>query len=190
MIHRNLLPPIVALLFVSILMSCGDDPQPALEYKAQGYMRGTITGTSFDESYTFNDKFSYAQYISGDNSTYTYMPDNDLYYFSINRSDYNNSSAFSIYFTIENFSDTTPENAMYNFGYKKELKNKIVTFSMYSGFYGGDTKEEAMQISDFSFNEDTGRVRGKYTVTSDNNTTQKNASITGDFDVVLKKIIQ
>jgi len=185
---KNLLTVLFALALSAAFMGCSDDEQPAFEYKSQGYVKGTLTGTSKDGSYVFNEKFNYTQYslaLGETASTYT-LNAGGSYSITIARADYNGSGSAHIDFLLSNASDKSPEDIDYYFYLVKEDKDKFIQFDM------SDDADNTVTIpeADFSFDPTTGRVKGKYTISGADNSTDKNATITGEFDVIAKKIVQ
>lgn len=168
------------------VMSCNDDDiDPGLGYESQGYIKGSITGVSSDGSYVFDEDFNYKNYSLLLNSISTYEIDGDIYEFELSRADFDDYGSASIRFELSGAEDTTPDDIRISISWAEERKNDIITFSMNS-----TNGENTVAITDFSFNEDTGRVKGKYTMTGTGNSTNKNALVTGEFDVVAKPIIR
>ena len=174
---------LAVVLSASVFTSCNkdDDPQPALEYKTEGSIKGKITGTSKDNAYTFNDEFNYSQYsiLTGSYATYTVETDGS-YDFTISRSDFATTSTARLQFTLANAGSTTPLDSDVTIQYIKEVDNKLVTFSMSSG--GSNTTS----ITELTFDSSTGVIKGKYSLSGTNNSTTKSASVTGDFNVTAK----
>jgi hypothetical protein len=167
-------------------MSCEDDDvEPGLGYESQGYIKGSITGVTSDGSYVLDEDFNYKNYSLLLNSISTYEMDGDVYEFSLSRADYDDFGAASISFELSAADDTTPDDVRVSINWAEERRNDIITFSMNSSSSGN-----SVSITDFSFNEDTGRVKGKYTMNGTNNSTDNNALVTGEFDVVAKPIIE
>src|SRR5690349_13933009 len=79
------------LILVSLISfsSCEDDPQPAIEYQTEGFIKGKIVGVSGDNSYTFNDDFSYNQYaLFGESISYYEVNTDGTYDIELVRSDF------------------------------------------------------------------------------------------------------
>jgi hypothetical protein len=188
---KNLLTTLFALALSLAFIGCSDDPQPAFEYRSQGFIKGTLTGTTNDNSYTFNEDFRFTQYttaFSGDDieaATYV-VNDGGSYSVSIVRSDYDGSGYARISFLLDNASDKTPSNINIDFSYTIEESNKFIVFYIDSDVDNTTTIPEA----DFSFDAITGKVKGKFTLEGSDNSTEKSAKVTGEFDVVAKKIVQ
>lgn len=183
---KNLLTALFALALSLAFMGCSEDPQPAYEYKSQGYIKGTLNGVTKDNAYTFNETFNYTQYNLSLNETgATYSVDGSAYEFVISRSDFNGTGSATFAFTLANATAKPVNNDVYyDFSYNKEEKDRFIVFSMESD------DENTLNITDFTFDTTTGRVTGKYTITGTENTTDKAATITGDFDVIAKKVVR
>lgn len=183
---KNLLTALFALFLSLAFTACSDDPQPAYEYKTQGFIKGTLTGVTKDNAYTFNETFNYTQYnLTFDESGAIYNASSGgAYSIYISRSDYNGKGSAYISFDLSNASDTTPEDIEYSFSYNKEEKDRFIVFNM------SDDVDNTATITDFTFDSATGRVKGSYTITGTENSTDKSATITGSFDVIAKKIVQ
>lgn len=170
---------------VSIMSCKDDDVAPGLGYESQGHINGNITGVSSDGSYVFDEDFNYKNYSITLGSVSTYEKDGDTYEFSLSRADYDNSGNASISFELSNIEDTTPDDIRVNVRWIEERTTDIITFMMDS-----DNGVNSATITEFSFNEDTGHVKGKYTMTGSGNSTGKNALVTGDFDLIAKPVIE
>jgi len=178
--------------FLAIILSIAftgckdDDPQPALEYQTEGTIKGKITGVSKDNSYTFNDDFTYSQYSLLTESYSLYQVNNDgSYDVSISRADFSTSGTASITFTLSNAADTTPDDVYISINYYKESNDKIINFRMNSS-----DDENTVAITDFTFDGTTGKAKGKFTLSGTENSTDKNATVSGDFEVTAKKEVQ
>lgn len=167
-------------------MSCNDDDNdaPGLEYESQGYIKGNITGVSEDGSHVFDEDFKYTDYSLLLNTVSTYeRNDDNSYEIDLTRADYGDYGQASISFDLSDAEDTTPENINISITWADEEDDQFITFNMSSG---GNT----VTITDFSFNPETGRAKGKYTLNGTNNSTDNNALVSGDFDVIAKPVIQ
>lgn len=172
-------------------MACKeDDPQPAYEYQTQGFIKGTLTGKSRDNAYTFNEDFNYTQYnLSLGSALYTGLStykinDNGTYTLQLSRANFASNSVGSMSFELDTPTDTTPSFLNIGFIYYRELNDKVVSFSMVSDAANTST------LTDFKFDLTTGRCTGKFTLTGIQNSTGKNATITGDIDLVAKRFIR
>ncbi|PZR40414.1 MAG: hypothetical protein DI538_04325 [Azospira oryzae] len=182
----KLLTAFLAIVLSIAFTGCKeDDPQPALEYKTEGYIKGKLTGISKDGSYTFNDDFNYTEYstLVGGPSTYRINADG-TYNVTLYRSDFAEYGSAAISFKLSNATDTTPENIDISFTYSKELSDKFVTFSIDSD------ADNTQAITDFTFDATTGKAKGKFSISGLENSTGKSATATGDFDVTTKKVVQ
>ena len=167
-------------------MSCSDDDAdaPGLEYESQGFIKGSITGVSEDGTYVFDDDFKYTDYSLLLNTLSTYeLNDDDSYEIDLRRADFGDYGNASISFDLENAEDTTPDNITISITWADEEDDRYITFTMGSS---GNT----VAITDFSFNPETGRAKGEFTLSGTNNSTDNNALVTGSFDVVAKPVVQ
>jgi hypothetical protein len=87
---------------------------------------------------------------------------------------------------LDNASDTSPD---YEIGltYVKET-DKILYFYTAGDSYAESDNESA--ITNFSFDSASGRVKGDFTISGNDNSTDNNAMVTGSFDIVVKQSIQ
>jgi hypothetical protein len=178
---------LLAIVVSGIMTSCSDDdPQPALEYKTEGVIKGKITGVTKDNSYTFNDDFSFSQYSLLTSSYATYLVNTDgSYDINLTRADFANNGQANVSFGLSTAADTTPDDAEFEIDYYKEADNKIIYFSMDS-----DDGTNTLAITDFTFDSATGKVKGKYTMNGASNSTSKNATVAGEFELTAKKVTQ
>ncbi len=175
---------LLMLVLSSFFIGCSDDPQPALEYKTEGYIKGKIVGVSYDNSYAFSDDFNYSQYLSlGGIESYYQINDDGSYYIGLIRSDYSSRGSVKLEFKITNTTEVIPVQSYWYVEYYKELNDKIVKFNMSSS-------NNTVVITDFTFDAATGKVKGKYTLSGSTNSTHKNATVSGDFDLTAKKRVQ
>ena len=158
-----------------------DDDILAYEYTNQGFIKGTITGTTKDNS-ALAETFNFTGLRSEDGpSTYTIDADGN-YFFEISREDPNSGGIAFLSFQIENANDNTPEPDELGIQFVKETDK-------YFSFYIYENSDNTYTITDFSFNATTGQVKGKYSISGTNNSTGKNASVTGEFDVIAKRFV-
>ncbi len=178
-IFASLLMVVLSISFIG----CSDDPQPALEYKTDGYIKGKIVGISEDNSYTFNDDFNFTQYstLVGAGSTYE-IYDDGSFYIQMERFEFSSGGSAELSFELSNAADVTPDNMDIEIRYYKELNDKIVYFNM-------ENDGNTFSITDFTFDVTTGKVKGKYTLSGSFNSTYKNATVSGDFEVTAKKLV-
>ena len=174
------------VLSMSFTACSDDDPQPAIEYKTEGYIKGKIVGVSADNSYTFNDDFNYTQYLTlGEIESYYEINDDGSFDISISRNDFSAGGSAYLNFELSNAADVTPNDSYLEINYFKELNDKVISFYMDSG-----DLDNTFSITDFTFDVTTGKVKGKYTLSGSDNSTDKNATVSGDFEVTAKKIVQ
>lgn len=182
-IFRAFVFPVAALL----LVQCGDDDVPALEYQQQGVIKGTITGTTREGSVAINESFSYSTYQPGlfgiDGFSYHRTFDDGSIEVYIVRQDVNAVGYFAFRFLLEDAADVTPEGYLNFLYHDKDFNGKILDFYMTSAGTG-------LTISEFSFESASGRAKGKYVLEGANNSTNKNATITGEFDVAVKELVR
>ncbi|HYG36959.1 MAG TPA: hypothetical protein VD908_00005, partial [Cytophagales bacterium] len=100
------------------------------------------------------------------------------------REDLNSGGYVLITFMLEELSSTSPINPQFIFNFRKETQDKIIFFDK-NNFGNNDT-----EITNLSFDDKTGRLRGNFEVTSDNNSSGESAIITGEFDVVVKRAVE
>lgn len=166
-------------------VSCDDDDSdaPGLEYESQGFIKGSITGVSEDGTYVFDDDFKFTDYSLLLSTVSTYeMNDDGSYEISLRRADFGDYGNATIGFDLDDADDTTPENINISIQWADEEDDRYISFSMGSS---GNTAT----ITEFSFNPETGRAKGKFTLTGTDNSTDNNALVTGSFDVVAKPIV-
>jgi hypothetical protein len=87
---------------------------------------------------------------------------------------------------LENATDTSPEYEI-NVVYIEE-SDKILYFSTSGDSYEDSDNESS--ITNFSFDLASGRVKGDFSISGSDNTTDNNSTVTGSFDVVVKQTIQ
>jgi hypothetical protein len=172
---------------IIVFARCSDDDEPALEYRQQGFVKGTIAGTTGSSSAIINESFTYSQYLPGlygeEGMSYYEINDDGSIYARVIRHDVNTGGYVGFYFTLDDENDVTPEDVYYIVIYRNNnLDGKAFDFSTSSS--GND-----FSISDFSFDISSGRTKGKYVLEGTSNTTSKNATVTGEFDVVIKQVV-
>jgi hypothetical protein len=115
-------------------------------------------------------------------STYE-LNDDDSYEIALRRADYGDYGTGSISFDLEMQLTLLRITSGISITWTDEEDDRYITFNMGSS---GNT----VAITDFSFNAETGRAKGKFTLNGSNNSTDNNALVTGSFDVVAKPIVQ
>jgi hypothetical protein len=165
---------------------CDDDDVPALEYQQQGVVKGTITGTTSEGSVAINESFSYSQYQPGlygvDDISYYETDDDGSIDIRIVRHDLKTGGNILLAFSLDDAADTSPSVYSTLQYHDNDFNGKILDF--YTSSSGNE-----FTISDFSFESASGRTKGKYVLEGDENSSGKNATINGEFDVVVKPII-
>ena len=166
------------LLVVASLSGCKEDV-PALEYRTQGSIKGTISGTLSDDKTELNGNFQYNQFLPGNNLCLYEIEDDNSLKVKISRSDLNMPGDITIRFLLDDEDDTTPEVSNLSLQYNKRTSTQIINFTMYVAEF---------EISDFTFDIATGRTTGKITMEVDggNNSTKNDAMVEITFDVVLE----
>jgi hypothetical protein len=171
-----------------IFTQCDDDDVPALEYKQQGVIKGTITGTTEMDNISINESFSYSQYQAAlsnieDGTSYYEVDDDGEIDIYVIRQNFETGAYFYLAFSLDNANDTTPSKYC-EMSYRDDDFNGK-SFVFYMGSSGNN-----FTISDFSFEQASGRLKGKYVLEGDENSTGKNATVTGEFDIVVKQLIR
>lgn len=162
-----------------------DDNEPTIKYRTQGFVKGTLETTSSNGT-AVKENFSYSAYPISNVFSYYFLspdqlqPNDSIYNFSIYRSNYDNGGAISLKFSIDEITDK-PEFIFFDYDFQKETNNTIYDF-----FITGSGTSEAT-ITNFSFDTKTGRTKGNYTLKGQSTQSQKEGTVTGEFDVVLKR---
>lgn len=178
----------VFALAVAMLMfvQCDDDDVPALEYQQQGVVKGTITGTTSEGSVAINESFSFSQYQPGlygvDGISYYEKDDDGSIDIRIVRHDLKTGGYILLTFSLDDAADTSPSANLTMQYHDNDFNGKI--FDFFTSSSGNE-----FTISDFSFESASGRTKGKYILEGDENSTGKNATVGGEFDVVVKPIV-
>jgi hypothetical protein len=187
---KNNLLLLGAFCALSIFSSCDDDDVPAIEYEEQGVIKGTITGTASDDATTINEQFSYSRYnpgyYDGPYASSYILDDDGSIEMQIIRQDVQLGGGVRIGLYLESASDTSPEYQI-RLDYLKET-DKILYFSTSADSYFESDNESS--ISNFSFDSASGRVKGDFTISGNDNSTDNNAIVSGSFDVVVKQSIE
>lgn len=181
----NLMMALFAALAM-VFTGCKDEEIPALEYKSQGFIKGTLVGET-SEGEDLNEQFTFSQYtgISSYYSSFENIEDEDFYSFRISRQDINNGGHVELVFTLDELNSTSTIGPDITFSFKKETNNQITLFDV-SNHYGVNTKE----ITNLSFDENTGRLKGNFEIVGNKNSSGEDATISGEFDVIVKKIVE
>jgi hypothetical protein len=174
---------LVVVLFIFCL-GCKDNDQNVLLYKTGGFIKGKVQGALNENSYFFDDDFIYRQYNNETESRYSKVG-GSTYRAYIQRRIVNSG----VYVTLGfNFTadDSNTDFAAIEVLYRKESGSKIYQF--YS--YANPESQNTISITDFSFDQATGRVRGKFSHLSTFNVPGHEVTVEGEFDVVLIEKIQ
>jgi hypothetical protein len=179
---------VTALITVA---GCSDDDIPALEYSTQGEIKGTIKGTRRNEDVTFEETFAYSRYqkTEGDHSRY-YLhtdlgaPGDEGISINVYRGDMTLGGFVRLSVDMDNATDSTP-NVRANVSFVKEDKQIFVFTAV------ADMNEYAddLKVTNFSFDQPSGRLRGDFSFATPYNSTTKDAEVTFSVDVVVKREI-
>jgi hypothetical protein len=176
---KNLVATVV--LAALVFSSCKKDEKGDTVFFSNGSATGTIKGTKTDNS-ILDETFTFNKYIPILNNQYYLRTSNNQLKFYIEFSDENNNG-LNLEFTLSSTADNTPENIDFWIEFNKTSDNKIFHYDM------TDNNNTAV-ISDFTFDESTGKLKCKLVVTGTNNSTEKNATVTASIDVTLKERVQ
>lgn len=180
---RRLLPVLVGGC-MALMVSCDDDT-PAVEYKTGGSIKGTITGTQSDGTTEIDESFNYKQYLrvyDGEGvSGYQIDADDGEVYISIFRRDINKGGYVYMNIYMDSESDTDPEVNFY-LNYMEQTATERFVFSSSS------STSDDLTLSDFSFDSETGRVMGTFSIENSDNSSGNDATIEGTFDVTLAQL--
>jgi hypothetical protein len=175
-----------AFCALTFFASCSDDDIPAIEYKEQGSIKGQITGTASDDATAINESFSYSKYnpgyFDGPYASNYVVNDNGTIDIQIVRQDVQGGGGVYINLLLDGPGDTSPAYEV-ELTYIKE-SDKILYFSTES-----DSDNES-DLTNFSFDAASGRVKGDFSIEGSDNSTNNDATVTGSFDVVVKQVIQ
>lgn len=175
-------------LFAALAMvftGCKNEDVPALEYKSQGNIEGTFVGET-TKGTDLNEKFSFSQYTGPSSyySSFETFEGEDYYSFNIVRHDINNGGSITITFTLEELSSTSAIEPRINFNFRKETNTEIVIFGMTNNGNNNEAK-----ITNLVFDEKSGRLTGEFTLSGESNFSE-DATVSGDFDLIVKKAVQ
>ena len=167
------------LLTVTLFASCKEE-ENALEYKSQGFIKGTLSTTLSDDETPFNDSFRYTEYkITEYEYPFFYKEDDGSLTFSMNRYDMTLGSEAYWEFHLDNEGDTTPDETSLYMSHYKISSTKIISLEFY---------QDDFAISDFSFDPATGRAQGTFSFTAISNSSSSNdVFVEGSFDVIVKR---
>jgi hypothetical protein len=181
---------VLALGATTILAGCKDDDDDAglsPGYVSQGFIKGTISTESNDGT-KIEDSFNFTTYRV-DQSSYPsqyYLYDDGPVGITFSRGTPGDVSYASVYFTMDDVTDT--EVTAYRLGlkYRGEDNEKFVDFSGAAEWANNSWYQKTATFSNLSFDKETRRAKGDVVFTGKNALTAKEYTITMSFDVVLK----
>ncbi|CAA9283981.1 MAG: hypothetical protein AVDCRST_MAG56-3955 [uncultured Cytophagales bacterium] len=174
----------------------GDKGQTGSLYFKNGFLTGTITGVGKDGVTPIGENFRYE--YTGSNAPFIYQTSGSQYYFNLYRVDSVNRSHASLSFTMP--SDFSAA----QFTYGRVQYYKKVTDGHYKELTGDLLLSQFSvpppgAITDFSYDENTGVLSGRYTWTTNNqhvsnttlrylstSSTGKPFTVTGTFSFVVR----
>lgn len=171
------------LLVVSVVLivcSCKKEDKGDILFLSNGHATGTINGTKVDGS-PLNETFSFSEYLDYLSKQYYTVNLAKEYFFLVELTS-KDGSGIGLEFKLSSSADNSPENIDFSIKYYKTTGNTLFIFGM------GDA-ENTVSITDFSFDVNTGKIKGKIKVIGSNNTTKNSASVEGTFDLTLKKVV-
>ena len=176
--HRNYI--VLSLFISSLLLTQCKDEIPALEYKQQGFIKGTITGTWQDGKSPINENFNNTQYapaLYGDYSYYRAYPSGEvIIYFERTNVATGDDSYFEIY--MEDIASAEPDYVDFSIWHIKSADSGL--------FFRLNAENEEVTLTNFSFDITTGRLKSEFVVEAlDNNGSE--ATVVGSVDVILKE---
>lgn len=173
---KNLLA--ISLLSVILVSSCKKDEKGDTIFVSNGSATGTIKGTKTDNS-VLDETFTFNKYTQLSEVPYYIVNPNEVE-FNIYFND-ENGSEFKLQFSLSSLTDNTPGDIDFELKYFKTTENSLFQFVL-------DNYGNISQITDFSFDSSTGKLKCKLVVTGNTNSTLKNATVTANIDVTLKKL--
>ena len=173
------------LMLVSALSITGCKEEiPAIKYRQQGFIKGTINGTAYDDKTPFTRSFTYTQYsplLNFWNSTFRLKTDGSVY-LQASRIDFVTAGNVQFSMQLKDVGAKAPLDQTFALAYYEE-GNEIFFFDM-------QEFKNSISFTDFSFDADTGRLKFNYTLKGETNSTNNTAVVTGSVDIVLKKEVQ
>jgi hypothetical protein len=171
---------LIYLLFVILFFTtCKKEDKGDVIFFSNGSVSGTIKGTKTDNS-VLDEQFSFSKYLDYLNDPcYQITPQGYNFYIEFINPDF---SLFSLEFTLSSATDITPDVSKFSIHYLKDLKTRVFNFTM-------ENANNTTTFTNFSFDEATGKVKGKLTVTGTDNSTDKNATVEANLDVKLNKMV-
>jgi hypothetical protein len=170
---------ILLTLCIGMISSCKKDEDESL-FVSNGSVNGTINGIAKDNT-VLDESFSFNTYLDYMDKQYYQVTTSGEYEFEINYSREDGSS-FDIEFTLSSATDVTPDDVYIRITNFTRKNNTLIYFFMPS-------TNNICSLSDFSFDANSGRAKGKIIVTGSNNSTDNSATVVANFDVnVVKRI--
>lgn len=169
-----------------VFSACSDDID-AVEYIQQGYIKGTITGTESDDATAIDGSFKYTREVPalnyGEDYSYYEVDDSggiDVYFY---RMDPSTGAAMYFEFYLEDEdSEPVDDDVDYYINFIDETSDNVFYFYMY------DNSSNTFSFSNFSFDMDKNRFSAEFSASGAVNSTDNTATISGDFDVVVKQV--
>lgn len=171
---------ILFTLCIGMMSSCKKDEGEDLFVK-NGSVKGTINGIAQDAT-VLDESFSFHTYLDYMDKQYYQVTTVGDYDFTIDFSR-EDGSTLRIEFTLSSATDNIPSSVYFNLNNYTRKDNTLIDFSMRS-------INNNFSLTDFSFDEKSGRTKGKFIITGDDNSTNNSATVTGTFDVNLEKKIE
>lgn len=173
---KNLLA--ISLVSALVFSGCKKDEKGDTIFSSNGSVTGTIKGTKTDNT-VLDETFTLNKYTQISDMPYYRVDPNEVR-FNVYFND-ESGNEFSLVFFLSSLTDNTPGSIHFEFTYFKTTDNSIYRFETWSN---GNTA----QISDFSFDSTTGKLKCRLDVSGSDNSTGKNATLTANIDVTLKKL--
>jgi hypothetical protein len=195
--HHNITSFLTVTLFCTVILvtGCQNDDIPALEYRSSGVIKGTIQGTSRNGD-VLNEDFKYTQHPRAWNTAeqqnwatvphYTVTPAHEgnpfettvINLYSESTSETGQAN-IRLYLWDEDQTKVSAWNV--NMLHREQKDNQTVVFE----WYGSQT-----EITEFSFDRTSGRVKGKFILSGASNSTGKDARVEGEFDMTIKQLVR
>lgn len=181
----------VMMISLQVLTSCNDDSdyfkKSDLVTSGNGYIKVNIQGVS-KSGVVLNDSFTAEQYPATDMAQQSYyLINGDRTEFEIAR--YYNYPIMTNYISIDFYKEGDEFGGIYlNIGYQKKLENnKVLNLDTWDLDFN-----ESSEITNFSFDQATGKLKGNYSVTYEFITTEDKPGtllISGDFDLTVFEVV-
>lgn len=189
MIRQSRFLIMLATCATLVFTSCKDDDDiPALEYSEQGFIKGTIKGTTSDGKTTIDETFNYTRYSTAAAfgeilSGYSVDGDGSIE-IQVVRQDLSTGAYVALNFSLDNAADVTPAYDIQVF-FIRETEN-ILVFTVSTDDNDDDNEHS---VTNFSFDKASGIMKGDFMISGDGNSTERPATVTGSFDVQTKQVI-